>query len=64
MERKYETNCECNPKNHIKGIVCDVSHCAFHDGEHECYAGQICVGPKDATTSKNTVCATFKPKEY
>jgi hypothetical protein len=27
-------------------------------------AGHISVGPKDATCSANTLCATFKPREY
>ena len=48
---------------HIKGIVCDVRNCAYHNGKSECYAGSICVGPCEADCSANTVCATFKPRE-
>ena len=63
-ERKYATECGGERHKHIKGINCNVCNCVYHDGKTECYAGEICVGPKDATCSANTVCATFKPKEY
>ena len=60
MNHKDEKNtCRCNG-----GVVCDVSNCVYHDGKSECYAGEISVGPRDAKCSSNTVCATFKPKEY
>ena len=49
-------------KNHNKGVICDVRNCAYHDGEHYCDAKEISVGPSHATTSADTVCATFKPK--
>lgn len=63
-ERKYETCSGCERHKHIKGINCDVVNCVYHDGKSECYAGEISVGPRDAKCSSNTVCATFKPKEY
>lgn len=63
-ERKYETECGCERHKHIKGINCNVKNCVYHDGATECYAGEISVGPCDAKCSANTVCATFKPKEY
>ena len=63
-ERKYATECGSERHKHIKGITCDVKNCVYHCGESECYAGEICVGPREAKTSANTVCATFKPKEY
>ena len=47
--------------DHIKGIVCDVKNCAYHDGETRCMAGEITVGPAYASTSGDTVCAPFKP---
>lgn len=47
----------------IKGIVCDVKNCVYHDRENCCHAGQIAVGPSNAQSSSDTVCATFKPKE-
>ena len=46
---------------HIKGVVCDVKNCAYHDGETRCTAGEITVGPTYASTSHDTACATFKP---
>lgn len=48
---------------HIKGVVCDVKNCAYHDGETRCTAGEITVGPTYASTSHDTACATFKPNE-
>lgn len=62
-ENKFQNDCKCDTKKHIKGIVCDVKNCAYHNGESNCYAGCICVGPHDAKCSANTVCATFKPRE-
>lgn len=46
----------------IKGIHCDVCSCQYHDGEESCTAPGIQVGPHDAETCTDTVCATFKPK--
>ncbi len=47
---------------HLKGVVCDVKNCAYHDGDAYCAATRIAVGPGYAKTSGETVCATFKPK--
>ena len=44
-------------------IVCRVQNCAYHCGDCKCTASQIAVGPTYASASKDTVCATFKPKE-
>ena len=63
-EKKYETDCKCDSAKRIKGIMCDVRNCAYHNGESECYAGCISVGPREADCSSNTLCATFKPKAY
>ena len=49
--------------DHIKGVVCDVKNCAYHDGETRCTAGEITVGPTYASTSHDTACATFKPNQ-
>lgn len=52
--------CGCK---HIKGITCDVHNCQYHDTENCCTAEQINVGPNYATSSADTVCATFRPKD-
>ncbi|MGM9647337.1 MAG: DUF1540 domain-containing protein [Eubacteriales bacterium] len=44
-------------------IVCRVQNCAYHCGDCTCTANQIAVGPTYAPSGKDTVCATFKPKE-
>lgn len=58
MERK--DNC-CNQIN--EGITCDVKNCQYHEGDSHCTASKIAVGPSFATSSTDTVCATFKPKK-
>lgn len=45
-----------------RGIICDVKNCLYHDGIGKCMAEQIAVGPTYATSSSDTVCATFRPK--
>ncbi len=55
-----DKKCHCE---YIKGISCDVKNCIHHDGEHACTAKEITVGPSYATSSADTVCATFKPCE-
>ena len=47
---------------HIRGIVCDVKNCAYHDGDSFCTANRIKVGPSFANSSGQTACATFKPR--
>ncbi len=61
-DKKTCHDCGCDPSKHIKGIVCDVKNCMFHEGQNNCYAGCISVGPREASCSANTNCATFKPK--
>ena len=53
----------CGNKDHISGIVCNVTNCMYHDCETYCTAGQISVGPCNATSSTETVCATFKERK-
>ncbi len=52
-----------NAKEHIKGIRCDVKNCIYHDCETYCMAGEIAVGPCDATSSADTICATFQERK-
>ena len=49
-------------KKVINGIVCDVCNCTYHDKENRCHAESIAVGPSYATSSADTVCATFEQK--
>lgn len=44
----------------LKGVVCDVKNCMYHDGDSYCTANRIAVGPSFASTSGETVCATFR----
>lgn len=57
---------EIKNKNHkhIKGIGCDVKNCAYHDGDCYCTADKVTIGPSYATSSADTVCATFKEKSF
>lgn len=59
MSEETKKGCGCKP---IKGVCCDVKNCVHHDGSDCCTAGEITVGPSYATTSHDTVCATFQPK--
>lgn len=63
-EKKYQTESKCDKTKPIKGIVCDVKNCTYHNGVSECCAGCISVGPSNADSSSETVCATFKPRAY
>lgn len=62
-EKKTKNDCGCDPKKQVKGVVCDVKNCYYHQGQNNCYAGCISVGPREADCSANTNCATFKPKD-
>lgn len=46
----------------IKGVCCDVKNCVHHEGECDCTANRIAVGPSYASSCTDTVCATFKQK--
>ena len=62
---EYKNGCCSSGKvqKHIEGIVCDVKNCQYHAGDCHCTAEKIAVGPSFATSSTDTVCATFKPKK-
>ena len=49
---------------HIEGIKCNVQNCYYHDMDTCCTANEISVGPRNADSSTDTLCATFKPKEF
>lgn len=54
-----EKKCDCK---HIKGIVCSVKNCVYHDAANACTASEIAVGPVSAESSAETLCVTFRPK--
>ena len=58
-KEKCGCNTAKNEKDHIKGIRCDVKNCVYHDRDTYCMAGEIAVGPCNATCSSETACATF-----
>lgn len=61
MQDKNCANCETHHEIN-EGISCDVSNCYYHNGSCYCTAEKISVGPTNAATSSDTLCATFKPK--
>ena len=63
MEKTERKSGCCSSKSeHIKGIVCDVKNCEYHDCDTHCTAKQIMVGPTHAENSSQTACTTFKPR--
>lgn len=54
-------DCGCDHVN--KGISCDVKNCHYHQGDCYCTADKITVGPSFASSSTDTICATFKPEK-
>jgi len=59
---KNSANCT-NGKCINEGITCDVKNCHYHSGDCYCTAEKIAVGPNLATSSADTICATFKAKK-
>lgn len=41
-------------------ILCDVTNCVYNDDNQNCTAKEIKVGPQYASSSADTLCATFK----
>ncbi len=62
-EKNRKCGSSCESRKIIKGIVCGVKGCAYHNGEDHCCAESVCIGPRDAKCSASTACATFKPEE-
>ncbi len=58
----HEKN-ECCKEKCLKGVSCDVKNCMYHDGDCKCTAKQISVGPGFASSSADTLCATFKQQK-
>ena len=47
---------------HIRGVFCDVKNCIYNDEYDHCTADRISVGPTFASSTSDTVCATFRPR--
>jgi hypothetical protein len=45
----------------VEGIECNVTNCYYNKNQKLCSAGQIKVGPQNAVTTDDTICATFRP---
>ncbi len=63
MNTNHCTDGSCKPCHPNNGVSCDVTNCHYHDGKNTCVAEKINVGPSYATSSTDTVCATFKQKQ-
>ena len=55
MEKEKQAKC-------LKGVSCDACQCVHHGENNTCHASAIAVGPHSASSSYETVCATFKAK--
>ena len=47
----------------LRGVSCDVTSCAYHDGDSYCTAPKITVGPTSALRATETACATYRRKQ-
>ena len=45
----------------LDGVKCIVSSCSYNKDGNKCTASSILVEPKNANTSEDTDCSTFKP---
>lgn len=52
-------NDNCNTEKVIHGIKCEVTDCVYNC-DKKCSAGEIQVGPQNASTTAETDCQTFK----
>ena len=55
----HSEGCGCP---HLHGVKCEVTNCMYKDKKEYCTAKEIKVGPSYASSSTDTVCATFKPE--
>jgi hypothetical protein len=60
-EKNRKISCDCEQK-YLEGVRCGVKNCIWHCEETHCTADAISVGPDRATTSSQTLCATFREK--
>lgn len=45
----------------IEGVKCVVNTCHYHLPDNKCSASKIEIQPKNASSSEETDCGTFKP---
>lgn len=48
-------------ENITEGVKCVVNTCHYYKNGDLCTAGQIEIKPRNASSSKETDCATFEP---
>lgn len=57
----YERRILMNKNEPLEGVKCLVNTCTYNKDGRECVANAILVEPKNATSSNQTDCSTFKP---
>jgi len=50
--------------NPLQGVKCQVNTCYFYAQGDKCTASMIEVTPKNAASSSETDCSTFRPQSY
>ncbi|MEW8973917.1 MAG: DUF1540 domain-containing protein [Tissierellaceae bacterium] len=52
-----------NKKEVIQGVKCVVNTCHYHHPGDLCSAGTIEISPRNASSTEETDCNTFKPTD-
>ncbi|MDD6808268.1 MAG: DUF1540 domain-containing protein [Oscillospiraceae bacterium] len=50
-------------ENCKNSVSCSVKNCEYHEAPNHCSANVVEISNSKATTSKETLCSTFKPCE-
>ena len=53
-----------NNKEPLDGVKCIVNTCHYHLMEDQCGAHKIEIQPRNASTTEETDCATFRPNDH
>lgn len=56
-----DKRCDCNNRECISGVCCNVENCVHHAHGDVCTAGHINVKNDSAVTKAETFCGTFAP---
>lgn len=48
--------------NHLSGVKCVVNSCTYHHEGDFCNASSIEIQPRNASSTQETDCATFAPR--